>query len=675
MSSINATYHFDDSHSVESNLAVRSLKEIPSFWLDNKTSSFIPENRVYRPLVYTFYSICWLIGGGQTWPFHVMKMVMHMLVALALFAIWRRLWREPGWFPVKNLKIKFPFVSHVFPITPEWAAFFLAALFAVHPATSECAVYISATTSLQCAMFYVWAYLFYLQFRDSGDQRRLALALLFYFLSVASKEEGITLVAMVFFTEIFLLQGGASQRIGRALRVAAPFAALFVALLGWYLSMRSGEGDESRGVVSPLHYFFTQWRAYLWYMRLWFWPWELNADSASIVFSLSATEPYVIQAAIGNVLVILFAWMNRKRFPAMLFGLVWFYVTISPASSVIPLAEAINEHRMYLSYVGFVGGTFTVFLFCAEAFFTPETRARRLGWLYAAIAVGLVIGTQERNRVWLNDENLWADTVEKNPTSGRALNNLSLVYLGRGEYARSLEFLNRCEQHWPTYMYCRLNQGIAYQSLNKIPEAEKAFQIAYQLNPRSVHVNFHMGRFYQESKKECGKAIEHYRAAVDNQGGKYPAADINLSACLIELKRTQEARQALQRALAAEPGNTQALFNLGRVELDSQNPGAAEQAYRGILAVDPRNVQAWYNLGVAKLAMRAFTDAKYAFEQTIQMDPKSEQGWYNLAFSLDMLREGGAAIEAARKLASINPEKPEYKLRLSELERKYGPKK
>ncbi len=138
--SLTGTYHFDDSHSVESNLAIRSFANIPSLWTDSRTSSFIPENRVYRPLVYTFYTFCWAIGGGKTWPFHVMKMGMQLMVCLALFLIWRRLWQTPGWFPAQGLRLKLPLVSQALAITQDWAAFLLAAVFAIHPANSECVV-------------------------------------------------------------------------------------------------------------------------------------------------------------------------------------------------------------------------------------------------------------------------------------------------------------------------------------------------------------------------------------------------------------------------------------------------------------------------------------------------------------------------------------------------------
>lgn len=693
--SINASYHFDDSHSVESNPAVRSIANIPSFWADGKTSSFIPENRVYRPLVYTFYSFCWAIGGGKTWPFHIMKMLMHWSVCIALFLIWRRLWSTPGWFPIKGLKLRLPLTSAQFTVDPSVAALLLAALFAVHPAGSECVVYIAATTSLQCAMFYVWAFYAYLLYRDGGNRKHLALALFLYFLSVASKEEGITLPAMVFITELFLNGKGSkttakepafSERLRGALRAAIPFAVLGVAMAAWVLSMRPPEGHESRGYVTSFQYFITQWRAYLWYMRLWFWPWDLNADTASMEFSKSIAEPLVIQAAIGNLLVLLIAWANRERYPSLLYGMLWFYVTIAPASSVVVLAEAINEHRMYLAYVGFVGGTFTVLLAMAEALFKSEDRPMKLGWIYAAIVAALVTGTQTRNQVWANDENLWLDTVEKNPTSGRALNNLALVYLGRGEYERAIGLLDKCEQHWTTYMYCPLNKSIGYGALGAAAEkagkkdeakryselSEKSLQRAYQLNPRNVHVNFHLGKLAEELHNDPESASRYYRAAIDLTGGRYPAAELRLGGAYARLKKLEEARAAFRRALEVEPNDEGLLFEKGRIEIQNGLTADATETYRTLSSRNPRHVQAWYNLGVAAVANADFQQARQAFQRTVELDPKSEQGWFNLAFVAEKSGDGKVAVDAVRKLVEISPEKQEYRSRLQYLENRFG---
>lgn len=689
--SILGGFHFDDSHSVESNIAIRSLLNIPSFWTDTRTSSFIPENRVYRPLVYTFYSFCWLIGQGKTWSFHIMKMLMHWWVCLGIFYIWRRFWSEDGWFPVDGFKVRFPLISHVFAITPSWSAFFLALVFAVHPAGSECVDYISATTSLQCAMFYIWAYCAYLRYRDSvvkgsPEWRILGLSLFLYFLSVASKEEGITLPAMVLVTELFLLPQTFKKKLWPSLKLTLPFAALGVVLALWILIMHPESGNESRGFATWDSYFMTQWRAYLWYMRLWFWPWDLNADYATMEFSKSITDPAVIQAVIGNGLLISFAWFMRKRFPAMLFGLLWFYITIAPASSVIKLAEAINEHRMYLAYVGFAGGTFTILLFCAENFFQPERRAQRVGWIYALTLLGLFIGTQDRNRVWADDESLWTDTVEKNPTSGRALNNLALVYLARGEFQRSVDYFERCEQYWNTYMYCPLNRGIALQSLGTVAEshdhkdeaqaffnrAETAFQRAYQLNPRSVHANFHMAQFYQDIRKDCGKALDLYRTSIEVTGGRYPAAEARMASCYTSLNRPQDAVPVLAHALEVEPENETVLFEKGRAEYESHKLKESAQTYASLVRINPRHVQGWYNLGIVSLELNDLKGALLAFEQAVAADPNSLQSWYNLSFVADKIGDGRVAVEAMQKLVALAPAKPDLKMRLAELRKKFG---
>lgn len=693
-SSLEGSYHFDDSHSVESNLAIRSMSNIPSFWTDGKTSSFIPENRVYRPLVYTFYSVCWAIGGGKTWPFHVMKITMHWLVALALFLIWRRLWQEPGWWPVKDLTVKFPFIKTPVAITPESGAFLIAVLFGIHPAGSECVDYIAATTSLQAAMFYVWAFYSFLKFRDSRNPSHLMMSIFLYFLSVASKEEGITLPAMVLVTEFLLHRSGKksapkaepfSKRLKAALKVSAPFWAFGILMAVWILGMRPAEGHESRGYATSFEYFITQWRAYLWYMRLWFWPWDFNADDAAMEFSRSLTEPLVIQAAIGNLFVVALAWGNRKRYPALLFGLIWFYVTIAPASSVVVLAEAINEHRMYLSYVGFVGGTFVVLLHLAELAFGAEKRAAKLGFLYVAIALGLTIGTQERNRVWRTDENLWLDTVEKNPTSGRAMNNLALVYMGRGEYEKVIPLLDKCERHWGTYMYCSLNKAISYHALGNAAEkngkrdeaaknfdfAEKSLQRAYQLNPKNVHVNFHLGRFSEEIHKDYEKAAEYYRISINLTGNRYPAAEVRLASVLSKLNRWDEASKALDRAIALEPQNEGIFFDQGRMALEAGRLDEAVFAYRKLVERNPSHLQGWYNLGVSLLKKSDIAEARKAFEKTVALDPKSEQGLYNLSFVCEKLTDSACAIDAISRLAQQTG-KQEYKIRLDEMKKRYG---
>ncbi len=672
--SIFGGYHFDDGHSVQSNVAVHSLSNIPSFWTDPTTSSMIPENRVYRPLVYTFYAFCWAIGKGSTVPFHLMKMAMHWLVCLSIFSMWSYLWRRPGWWPLREeITVRLLFFRRSILLTQETSALFLASLFAIHPVGSECVDYISSTTSLQCAMFYVLAYVFYLRGRERFRAKWIALSLLFYFLSVASKEEGITLPAMVFITEWLLsAEEKKISRIKRASKIAAPFVGLGLVLAYWVFAFHSPEGDESRGFVSSSHYFMTQWRAYLHYMRLWFWPWGLNADSATWEFSTSIFDSRVIQAAIGNLVILGVAFAKRRVFPALWFGLLWFYVTISPASSVVVLAEAVNERRMYLAYLGFIGGSFTLVLKAAEVMVAPRLREWKIGIFATIVMIGLFLGTQERNRVWRDDESLWKDTVEKNPTSGRAHNNLALVYMARSDFGRAIAHLELCEKHWSNYVYCLLNHGVALDALGKADEAERYLRKAYEVAPKNIHVTFHLGRFLEEKRSKCADAVPLYLSSVHGAGGRYPAADYRAGACLAKLKRWPEAIVAIRRALAVEPENGFGWFSLGTISLEAGMFVEADQAFRRHLALDPRSVQGWYNLAVLKIRVNDFSSAKQALETVVMIDPKSEQGWFNLIYVAEKLGEAQLSLRAARELNRMVPSNATYQKRLKEVEKRFA---
>lgn len=681
--SITGGFHFDDSHSIQNNISVQSLKHIISFWTDPSTSSFIPENRNYRPLLYTFYSICWWLGGGQTWPFHFLKIFFHFFMTLSVFLIWKKLWSTPGWFPSINIKFGLPFVSREVEINPISAAFVLAFIFAIHPAGSECVDYISATSSLQCSVFYAWAYYLYLCFRESKAKKLLILSCFVYFLSVASKEEGITLPAMVAVTELFLTSGSTIEKVKKGIQASFLYVLVAGCLAFWLYKMHPTEGNESRGYLSSYEYFLTQWRAYLWYMRLWFWPWNLNADNVSVVFSKSITEPLVIQSAIGNLLIIGLSWTLRRVFPALLFGIVWFYITISPASSVVVLAEAINEHRMYLAYLGFIGGTFTVFLSGLEKLYKISGIPSKIGIELFLICFGLAIGTQERNRVWETDESLWLDTVEKNPTSGRALNNLALVYLSRGEYVKAIENLKKCESYWTTYMYCPLNLGISYFGLaqvqkysgqfdqyeNSLKEAENAYERAYRLNSRSVHVNFHLGKFNHEIKGNCEKAVGFYKASIAATGGRYPEAETRLANCYKNLKKYDEAILTVSQVLNQLPEYEPAILEKASILLEKGDLNSSEEIYQKLLAVAPTHSGSMYGLALVRMTKGDFINAKAIFERLLASEPLNEQVLWNFSICAEKTHSFEQAVYAAMQLVRISPKNSTFQKRLNELNR------
>lgn len=529
---VNGAYHFDDGHTVSENPAMRNWNSLVDVWTDSRLESLLPANRSYRPLLFVTYFLCYQAGDGETWVFHVVKMLMHLVFCMASFVIWRRLFALFGWIPASMPRW----------LTPDALAAYLAVLLAIHPASNECVNYITATSTLQCATFYVLGFCAYLIGREKGTITPMVLAMLCYVASVLTKEEGITLPAVLVVYELMCGR--------RRLLATAPFWVAFLALAFLQYKMLPETHAESRGSVSSMNYFMTQWRAYLWYMKLWFWPFDLNADNVSFGFSSGFTDIRVIQAVIGNGLICVLAWINRKRVPAFLFGMLWFYIAISPASSIMPLAEPVNERRMFLSYVGYAGGLLPVVI--PGLMQIARLDGRKLVAAMVAIVLCLFGGAVRRSLVWNDAESLWEDTLEKNPESGRALNNLALVYMRTAKMDKALELLGRCETVWTGYAYCSINKAITLVALKRYPEAKTSFERAIGLNPRLPDSHFYYADFL-EKMGDVTTARASFLKVDELAGGVHIEAKLRSAQLAIKANEPAQARALLEDALRVAP--------------------------------------------------------------------------------------------------------------------------
>ncbi|HUP58640.1 MAG TPA: hypothetical protein VM598_14370 [Bdellovibrionota bacterium] len=507
-------FHFDDGNFVVSNSAIHTPANLMKIWTSSTYTSTLPENRAYRPLTTFVHSLAWIAGGGAPWPFHLLKLLLHAGVCLLLFGVWKRIWNIPGFFPVPGPRLRFRWRGRELDLelTAGRAAAGLALVFAIHPANSEIVNYISADTTLLAGFFYLGAYYLYMRFREATRGGAYLLgSLVLYGLSMLAKEEGITLVAVIALTELLLpwpWPPADRKKAGKAVAAYALIAALG-GLLIW--RMLSGLPDGSGG-LGRWPYFMTQWRAYIHYMKLLFWPWALNADNLEFGFSASIRETQVLSALVANGLLLVWAWLMRRRYPVLLFCLLWFYVAVSPTSSIVVLAEPVNDRRMYIAYFGLVGAAFPFALrllqsLCEAAGAQPRGLAS--GPAAALAFVALLAGTEARNHTWSSYERLWLDTVEKNPHSGRAINNLLVHYMGQGDWDRSRDLLDRCEALAPNYSPCKTNRAVVLVATGRDAEADEAFRRAIAVDPSPS------GKFsyaeYLERRDRLGEALQLYR--------------------------------------------------------------------------------------------------------------------------------------------------------------------
>jgi hypothetical protein len=169
-----------------------------------------------------------------------------------------------------------------------------------------------------------------------------------------------------------------------------------------------------------LEYLLTQGTVLPRYLALAVLPWDLNVDP-DVPIARALSLPVV--AGFGFLIGLAALGLSQvRRRPLVAFGILWFFVTSSVESSLLPIDDVMAEHRMYLPMAGLA-------VTVGWAFAAALARARRAALSAgAAVVVACIALTFARNVVWLSPLTLWLDAVEKSPDKVRPHTNLGAAY-------------------------------------------------------------------------------------------------------------------------------------------------------------------------------------------------------------------------------------------------------
>lgn len=114
------------------------------------------------------------------------------------------------------------------------------------------------------------------------------------------------------------------------------------------------------------------------------------------------------------------------------------------------------------------------------------------------------------------------------------------------------------------------------------------------------------------------------------------------------LASQQERIAELERAVATNPHDTGALFELGETYMVGQSWEQAILWFERLLAVDPDNLHARTDVGTANMNLGRYSEAEAAFTQVLEAAPDDVQAHYNMGF-LSAFRSDAPDLAAAVK--------------------------
>lgn len=649
--SLGNEFALDDAHTIESNAWLRSLANVPRFFVDASTFSTLRTNVDYRPLLQTTYALDYALAGYDVRAWRLTNLLLHVVVAVSVFFLGRRLFGSRAAVPVPGLAAR----------AGDAASLAAALLFAVHPIGSGCVDYISARSSGLVAALVLPAVVLYLRALANPPARGARVATLALLAAaMLTKIEAVSLVPVLFLADVLLDPAKQDRALVRRILDRALWrrlwplvvAALVLGVLWW---SRTGLADSSTRAgagVTPGVYLLTQLRAWWYYVGLLGAPLDLVADDPTYPLSHSMLEPRVLLALAGWIAVVVLALAAARRVPAATFLVLSCFVWLAPHSSLVPLAEPVNEHRPYLALTGVV---LLASVALVAAVWRVAARPRLVvALLIAVLLVPLVLLTRARNRDWRNAETLWADTARKAPASPRAQMNYGLALMRRGAYADAEARFREAVRLAPGYALAQTNLGIVLAAQGKDDDARRAFDAAVALAPSSDAPYYWRGRFHAQ------RGDDEAAIADLEQSARFSAAPFREWVALAELLqdagRSDEAAAYAARAAtidAASVPRERAEFRatvLGRARARS----GGERASPAAAAPDPQAV-AIMNDGVELMRAGRLAEADARFRRALEIAPSYDLAMTNLGIVLAARGRIGEAHTAHDRAVDLAP--------------------
>ncbi len=225
--------------------------------------------------------------------------------------------------------------------------------------------------------------------------------------------------------------------------------------------------------------------------------------------------------------------------------------------------------------------------------------------------------------------------LREDPSSAEALYGIGSVYLNQGKNADARESFERAVQlpanYHDTLPDAWNNLGVIATREGRVGDSVPCFLEALRLNP-------------------------HHLLSLDNLGNAYRS-----------LKRWDDARNVLQRALEIAPQDPEANYSLGMVFAQSGDNAKAYDYLQRALQARPVYPEALNNLGILFLLTDRRDQAVASFEQCIRVAPAFDQAYLNLAhvFALEGARDKARGV--LLDLLKQHPDHPQAKQALEQL--------
>lgn len=495
----------------------------------------------YRPLIFATFLVDRGLGGGSPFWFHATVIFAHAIASgLVLLVAFRLLGPDR--------------------VAEAWLA---AALFAVHPVHVESVAWIAGRSDVIATVLVLITLLFAVR---TGRAWTAWAAGGVFLLALLAKEVAAAALVLVVSRDV-LLERRAYW--GRYLPLVIALSLYFL-LRRWALGTFAGgypTGSDGLDLLRDLL------AATGWYAGKFVWPLDLNAYVPEV-------PPGGALPILGGLSLVAAAFVSvrgwRAGRPEVALLCLWYFVTLAPSLGVAVRRSAsavLAERYLYLPSVAAV---------ILVGFALAALRSRPMWWrgtcgLLAALCLAMAVQTLRRSEVWRDDLAFWSDVAKKSSAFSLPHRELADAYVRRNlldeaerEYRQALTSKSDVEGLVMTYN----NLGNLYLRRNELDAAAQTFDAGLKL-----HVHPYL---WNGSARLAMRRAEEAQKRGDSKE---------------VVRQVYLARDALERALAADPADYKSHALLGQVLLSLGDRAGAREHLETAVRIEP-------NGGIAETSRR-----------------------------------------------------------------------
>jgi tetratricopeptide (TPR) repeat protein len=256
------------------------------------------------------------------------------------------------------------------------------------------------------------------------------------------------------------------------------------------------------------------------------------------------------------------AWRLRRNHPYLLFGWLWFLITLIPVIGIVQVGgQAWADRYTYIPYIGLF-----IALVWSVRDLLQKVGSRRLRMALAAflaLAALLALSVMAHSQIghWRNSVTLFQRTLDVTGENGAMLVNLAEHVSKEGNHEQALKYLKRAHEINPDQVKVLYDIGIVLHNMGRYSEAAHWLRLTLEKDPGLADAHIYLGAVMLQQRR-FDAAYHHFSRASQIRPGN-PDAHFNMGVAMAAQQRLDEAITHYNHALELRPGYPRAHLNLG----------------------------------------------------------------------------------------------------------------